>query len=222
VKLYQYYELKAPVKRKTFHYRLAQGLSGINLKPEISVSRKSVVSARLETSRTDHELKFRYTQNLWLNVGGIVPGTPVQILRKIHPRTWFLEIRGKTGVSSAKPVTYDFSARKDDDDRDDGYGVRLYDPKTHTPLTPKTDDPKRIAQQIRNAMDGTILKGTLTLTGDEFILIVFDNIEAIRRWRRPAVVHKNFRNSARLANIGVLPEQAAFYGVSTLLDILMK
>jgi hypothetical protein len=133
-----------------------------------------------------------------------------------------LEIRGKTGVSCAKPVMYDFSDRKDDDDRDDGYGVRLYNPKTHATLTLKTDDPKKIAQQIRKAINGTILKGTLTLTGDEFSLRVFDNIEAIHRWRKPAVVYRDFENSARLADMDVLPEQAAFYGISNLFDILVK
>lgn len=222
VKLYQYYELKAPVKRKIFAFRLAQGLSVMELDPEISVSRKRVVTGKMTTTAKTGGIFIRYSQNLWLNVGGIVPGTPVQTLRKIHPRTWFLEIRGKIGEAGQKPVMYDFSARKDDDDRNNGHGIRLYDPATDAPFDPKTDDLRKIAQQIRKAIDGTILKGTLTLSGDEFTLRIFDNIEAIRRWRHPAVVFKEFQGAARLAGVGVPPEQMAFYGVSNLLKTIME
>lgn len=222
VKLYQYYELKAPVKRKVFAYRLAQGLSMMELEPEISISGNGRITGRLKTAAKNRDIVIRYSQDLWLNVGGIVPGTPVQTLRKIHPRTWFLEIRGNTGKTVEKPVLYDFSGRKDDDDRDDGYGVRLYDPKSHAPLDPKTHDPRKITQKLRKAIDGTVLKGILILDGGAFTLRIFDNIDAIRRWRRPAVVYKEFKGRNLPAGMGAPPEQAAFYGISHLLNILTE
>jgi hypothetical protein len=222
VKLYQHYELKTPVKKKVFNYRLAKALGMVNLAPEISVSRKGVVSGHIENSQTNYKIIIRYTQDLWRNVGGIIPGTPVQTLRKIHARTWFLEIRGKTDVSGGNPVEYNFSARKDDDDTEDGFGVHLYAAKTYAKLNPKTDDPKKIAQQIRKAIDNTILKGTLTFDDGDFILRIFDNIETIRRWQRPAVVYKSFQNDSRLANAGILPEQTAFYGIDKVISILVQ
>ena len=222
VKLYQHYELKAPVKRKVFNSRMARALSLINLKSDISVNRKKVVSGQIKTGDENHEITLRYTQDLWRNVGGIIPGTPVQRLRKIHARTWFLEICGKTRLSGKNTVEYDFSARKNDDDTEDGFGIHLYDAKTYAQLKPKTGDPENLIPQIRNAIDNTILKGTLKINDGQFVLRIFDNIETIRRWRKPLVVFKKFNNSSSHDNAGVLPEQAAFYGTDKLLDILVQ
>ena len=220
VKLYQRYEIKAPVKRKVFAFRLAQGLGVLNTSPEIDIDRKGAVAAHLETGRHHQDISLRYTQNLWLNLGGILPGTPVQIAGKAHPRTWYLEIRGTTSVAATRPLEYDFSARKDDKDPGDGYGIHIYDAQTHAELNPKTDDPADLAKKIRQAIDGTILKGTLEIDEGRFILRIFDNIEKIRRWRRPAIVYQTYQNNARLTGQGVSPEQAAFSGLTTILKIV--
>ena len=220
VKLYQRYELRTPVKRKVFAFRLAQGLGALNAAPEIDLNRKGTVAARLKTGRQDRDINLRYTQNLWLNLGGIMPGTPVQVPGKAHPRSWYLEIRGTTDLKATRPLEYDFSARKDDKDPGDGYGVHLYDAETHAELNPKTEDPDDLSQKIRQAIDGTILKGTLEINKGRFILRIFDNIEKIRRWRRPAIVYQAFQNNARPAGKGVPPEQAAFSGLSSILRLL--
>jgi len=222
VKLYQYYELKTPVKKKVFDYRLAQALSVMSPKPELVLSGKGMFSTEIETNGKARKIEIRYSQDLWRNVGGILPGTPVQTLRKIHPRTWFLEIRGKTVISGDPALIYEFSARKDDDDPDDGFGIHLYDAKTHKPIDSKTGDQKKLIHQMRTAIGGTILKGSLTLENGEFILKIFDNIENIRRWRKPAVVFKTFRNGARLESAGIVPEQAAFYGTNEVMQLFLN
>ena len=220
VKLYQYYGLKSPVKRKVFAYRLARAMSAVSLAPEISLNRKGIISANLKNSSQNHGVSLRYSQNLLINAGGIVPGTPIQAPRKTSPRTWFLEIRGTTGLSTGKPVEYDFSARKDDDDPEDGYGVHMYDPKTYAELSPKKDDPNGISRKIRKGIDGTILKGTLVIDNGSFVLRIFDNIKTIRNWRRPTVTYKSFGNGIGLVKNGVQPEQAAFFGLNNILQIL--
>lgn len=220
VKLYQYYELKTPVKRRVFDYRLAQALGMMKLKSELAVSGKDMLSGEIETNNGARIIKIRYSQDLWRNVGGIIPGTPIQTLRKIHPRTWFLEVSGKTAISDDRPTVYKFSARKDDDDSEDGYGIHLYDSKTHKPIDKKTEDQKKLIHHIRKAIDGTILKGSLSLENNEFTLRIFDNMENIRRWRKPIVLFKNFNNKTRLDNIGVPAGQMAFYGINLLLKML--
>ena len=222
VKLYQRYELKAPVKKKIFNYRLAQGLEQLPLLPDITVTRQRVVSAQMKTnSQPPQSLTIRYSQDLWRNVGGIIPGTPVQTIRKVHPRTWFLEIKGNTRISPPKPLIYDFSARQNDKDPDGGFGVHLYEAKTFKDLPPETHDPEKLIPKIRSAMDGTILKGYLALSNGTFELRIFDNIESIRRWHKPPEGYATFKNSDRLKTAGMLPEQAAFYGLDKILKILM-
>jgi hypothetical protein len=220
VKLYQYYELKTPVKRKVFDYRMARALGMMQLKPELSILTHGALSGEIETAGGACGVEIRYRQDLWRNVGGIIPGTPVQTLRRIHPRTWFLEIKGTSRVSLDRPVTYEFSARKDDEDSEDGYGIHLYDPKTRRPADPKTEHQKKRLRQIRRAIDGTILKGSLSIEDGEFTLKIFDNLKNVRRWRKPNVVFKNYNHGPRLKNIGISADQAAFYGIDKLLPIL--
>jgi hypothetical protein len=220
VKLYQYYEIKTPVKKKVFDYRLAQALSVMKLKPELVLSAKGALTGEMESDHRAHPLEIRYTQDLWRNVGGIIPGTPVQTLRKIHPRTWFLEIKGKAGTATDRPLVYEFSARKDDDDSEEGYGVHLYDAKTHKPVDAKTEDQKKMVHRIRKAIDGTILKGSLSFEENEFIMKIFDNIENIRRWRKPSVLFKVYKNGTRIDKTGAPSEQAAFYGIDKILRML--
>lgn len=222
VKLYQRYELKAPVKKKIFNYRLAQGLEQLPLDPEITVKRKGIVFGRIKTGSAGHELTIRYTQDLWRNVGGIIPGTPVQTIRKIHPRTWFLEIKGPTQISPEQPVIYDFSARKNDKDPDGGFGVHLYDAKTYKDLPPETYDPENLIPKIRTAIDGSILKGCLKLSQGTFELRIFDNIQSIRRWHKPPVEYAGFKNSRRLKDQGIPAKKAAFYSVHKILNILVN
>jgi hypothetical protein len=222
VKLYQRYELKAPVKKKIFNFRLARGLEQIPIGPDITVNRKGVVSGRMKTGSAGRELTLRYSQDLWRNVGGIIPGTPVQMIQKIHPRTWFLEVRGQTRISVQEPVIYDFSARKNDKDPDGGFGVHLYDAETYKDLPPETRDPEKLIPKIRTAIEGTILKGYLKLTNGAFELRIFDNVQSIRRWHHPPVGYATFKNSGSLTDAGVLPEQAAFYGIHKILDILVN
>jgi hypothetical protein len=222
VKLYQRYELKAPVKKKIFNYRLAQGLEQLPLLPGITMTRKRIITAQMETGdKPPHNLTIRYSQDLWRNVGGIIPGTPVQTIRKIHPRTWFLEITGNTRISPKQPVIYDFSARKNDKDPDGGFGVHLYEAKTFKDLSPATHDPEKLIPKIRSAIDGTILKGYLVLSNGTFELRIFDNIQSMRRWHKPPVGYAAFKNSDRLKAAGVSAERAAFYGIDKILKMLV-
>ena len=221
VKLYQHYELKAPVKKKIFNYRLAQALSLIDLSDELSESGENAFSGIIQLDHTTYGISIRYSQDLWRNVGGIIPGTPIQIPDKIHPRTWFLEIIWENENFDGPPCEYHFSARKDDDDTEDGYGVFLYDSKTYELIKQKTEKQKRTAQLIQKTIDGTILKGSMLLTNKQTTLRIFDNIKKIRRWRKPAIRYKDYQNLSKLLSDGIPAEQAAFYNINNLLKILL-
>lgn len=75
-------------------------------------------------------------------------------------------------------------------------------------------------RQIRKITDGTILKGSLSLENEKFTLRIFDNMENIRRWRKPAVLSKDYINETRLDKTGVPVGQTAFYGINALLQMI--
>ncbi len=220
VKLYQYYELSTPVKRKVFDYRIARALGMMPATTALSISKKGAFSGEIATGGGLCGVEIKYRQDLWRNVGGIIPGTPIQTLRKIHPRTWFLEIKGTSQTDLDRPVRYEFSARKADEDSEGGYGIHLYDPRTGRPIDQKTESQKKWIHQMRKSIDGTILKGSLLMENGEFTLTIFDNMENVRRWRKPTVLFKNYNNESRLKNAGISEDQAAFYGIGNLLKLL--
>jgi hypothetical protein len=128
LKLFQCYEKKTSIKKKIFMYRLSQAMSVLG--PGLSVlnyNQQSVKASYALDGRT-LDLTLTYDQNLLRNIGGIVPGTPVGGLKKVpHSKTWYLLIKGQTSRFSDQQVAYDFSARKDETEAFQTYGVRVYD-----------------------------------------------------------------------------------------------
>ncbi|MFZ2630442.1 MAG: hypothetical protein WA081_00790 [Desulfosalsimonadaceae bacterium] len=224
VKLYQYYELRSPLKKKVFHFRLSQALRAMNIPLEGLKKHKMGLTATALVNGKGHGITLGYSQNLWANMGGIVPGTPVSTggLRAPNPRTWFLKIKGTSPRFQDLTVRVEFSARQSDEDTDNGFGVRTYDipsPGTNeNKSAPRTD----IIHGLKRAIDQSILKGTLEIQNGDFTLTVFDNVYAIYRWRRPVLRYKNYPNDTRLAEAGIPAAQAAFYGTDKLLQLLLS
>ncbi|MDO9264875.1 MAG: hypothetical protein Q7U02_12985 [Desulfosalsimonadaceae bacterium] len=224
VKLYQYYELRSPLKKKVFHFRLSQALRAMNAPLENLKKHKRGLTATALVNGKGHAITLGYSQNLWANMGGIVPGTPVSTggLRAPNPRTWFLKITGTSPRFQNLTVGIEFSARQDDEDTDNGFGVRTYDIPSSGTNENKSAARTDITHGLKRAIDQSILKGTLEIQNGNFTLTIFDNVYAIYRWRRPVLRYKNYPNDTRLAEAGIPAAQAAFYGTDKLLQLLLS
>ena len=223
VKLYQYYELRSPLKKKVFNFRLSQALRTMNIPLEDLKKRGGGLTARALINGKNHGITLGYSQNLWANMGGIVPGTPVSTggLRTPNPRTWFLKIKGTSPRFQDLAVGIDFSARQGDEDSDNGFGVRTYDIPSRGANGTKSAARTDITHRVKRAIDQSILKGTIEIQNGNFTLTIFDNIYTIYRWRRPVLRYKNYPNDTRLAEAGIPAVQAAFYGTDKLLQLLI-
>lgn len=224
VKLYQYYELGAPLKKKVFNFRLSQALRTMNARLEGLKKRKGCLTATVLVSGKAHAITIGYNQNLGVNMGGIVPGTPIttRAMRTPHPRTWFLRIKGTSTRFQNLNIGIDFSARTDDEDTDNGFGVRTYEIPSRQKDENKPAARPDIAHRLKGAIDQSILKGTIEIQNGEFTLTIFDNLFTIYRWRRPVLRYKNYRNDTRLTEAGTPVGQAAFYGTDKLLQVLLS
>lgn len=231
VKLYQYWELHTSLKTKAFDYRLAAGLQAVlsgldasgNELERVAVRgilKRNYVKISVRAKGKNHPLRICYTQDLTANMGKLIVGTPLGIPGRINPRTWFLSIEGNTAIFEDRSVTCEFSARKDDHDRYGGYGVRLYDSVTFEEISPKSPAQKKFLQDIKKAIEGTLLKGRIDFDRGRFTLKIYDNI-LVRKWRRPVIQYKTYQSASGVPGGGTHEEKAGFVGADKVLSLLL-
>jgi len=237
VNLSRYYEIKSPVKRKVFDYRLAMGLetlkhclddfeSKLKRKKFLRPLKRDFLSLNIILNARRHPATIYYTCDLTRNIGGIRPGSLTQSSTGIvSPRTYFLAIQGRTALFPKQNIKFLFSARADDEENEaeylDGYGVFLYDAKTYKAIKRIGSDHDEFIRKLKKATDETILKGAVEFDNGLFKLTVFDNI-LIGNWRRPLVVYRQYNNSSKLAGSGIEPEKQAFYGSERILALIVS
>ncbi|MFH1156005.1 MAG: hypothetical protein V1793_19535 [Pseudomonadota bacterium] len=222
VKLYQHYELRSPVKSRVFAQRLSTFLGASQLfSPDLSGIRKNTLSATLTVNGKHCPITLEYSQNLSMNIGGIIPGTGLvtSIFRPINPRTWFLRIQGSSDCLKTRQVRFDFSARSEDKDPMGGQGVRLYDIPTGEQAKRPDPDLSTLMANLSKAIQGTLLKGTLVFDQGTVTLTLFDALSGIQAWKKPILRFRDLPQIARLTGNGIPVEQTPFYGADRLIQL---
>ncbi len=167
--------------------------------------KKGSVHTHVRCGDVAQTVAVSYSQNLWINVGGIVAGTGVSrdAFKPQHPKTQFLVIKGNVDTFKNQKIHFDFSARKDDDDNYNGYGIRSFDVTRKEDIVSPDNEQAAFIAGLKDCLDGTMLKGTIEFYKGAFVLHIFDNVHKVCKWIRPVVRYRDYEMSTRLVGNGI-------------------
>jgi len=220
------FELASPTRKKVFGYRISKLINILGNRIQNIKEIRNKVAFVL----CDNRLRINYTASIIINMGGIILGTPIQIPKGVHPKTYFFSIKGKTEKFKNSKVNFDFSAREDDEDSVFGFGVRTYKIKYHKIMQEEEhikvnesdiEDSEVLSfkDKLEKAIDGTMLKGEIEFRNGDFILRIFDNISRIS-YMRGKIVYKRYDTCSLLERNGITKDKMSIYGIKEIFKIL--
>lgn len=222
---YQKFERGTPVRKRVFTYRISKLVESLG--DYIEDVREDKHSVTIRMFHYKNPLIIRYHKDLLINAGGILVGTPVSIPKKAHPKTYFISIEGKSGRFNNVEVYYDFSARVNDEDPINGFGVRIYKHKKrfiagdeHVQIESNNHEILSFKNQLSEAIKGTILKGELEFENGRFVLRIYDNIYKMS-YTRGKLKYQKYKGYNKLETNGVAEPKMAFYGIKNIIEMIL-
>jgi len=212
----------SPVRRKAFMLRISYLMNQLNnIVNNTQIYEDYSITARSNINNNDQELKVSYHINFWVNAGGIIAGTPAQMPKKIHDKTFSVLIEGKVANYLKNiSVNFDFSARNEDK-----VPIKITQYKhKHNFLAGKCNIPIQkdknfmpIEKKLQESITNTYLKGELEIDNGIFQLRIFDNISHFAFNNGKAEFIRFNNSNFKEINDEIL----SFFGIEKLIAILL-